>query len=159
VDAFGNAVITTLINAPSSPLVTGNLVATAKTKVYRNVCKTSDGTNGVEIPTVGTSRNDFRLLIELDCTIADWVWEKQPIFQFLNIPLANDYKFNITGGASLKPNQRFNDSYILLGGPRIENFQGTIADPIWTLTTKKESLSVKKNDGTTIIYCILVSYV
>ena len=142
VDSFGNAVITALINATNSPLVAGNLVATAQTKVYRNV--SANGTNAVEIPTVGTSRNDFRLLIELDCTITDWVWVKLPIFQFLNIPLANDYKFNITDGASLKPNERFNDSYILLGGPRIEEFQGTIADPIWTVTTKKESLSVKK---------------
>ena len=142
VDSFGNAVITALINATNSPLVAGNLVATAQTKVYRNV--SANGTNAVEIPTVATSRNDFRLLIELDCTITDWVWIKLPIFQFLNIPLANDYKFNITDGASLKPNERFNDSYILLGGPRIEEFQGTIADPIWTVTTKKESLSVKK---------------
>jgi len=142
VDSFGNAVITALINATNSPLVAGNLVATAQTKVYRNV--SANGTNAVEIPTVATSRNDFRLLIELDCVITDWVWVKLPIFQFLNIPLANDYKFNITDGASLKPNERFNDSYILLGGPRIEEFQGTIADPLWTVTTKKESLSVKK---------------
>ena len=142
VDSFGNAVITALINATNSPLVAGNLVATALTEVFRNVH--SNGTNGVEIPKLGIYRNDFRLLIELDCTITDWVWVKLPIFQFLNIPLANDYKFNITDGASLKPNERFNDSYILLGGPRIEEFQGTIADPIWTVTTKKESLSVKK---------------
>ena len=74
-----------------------------------------------------------------------------PIFQFLNIALANTYNFNITGGAALSADGRLNDSYILPGGPRVEEFQGTIAAPIFNLAAAAydRSLSVKVKDGAT----------
>jgi len=150
VDAFGDAIISKIVELTSSlvrPLLASEFEIDSKIIIYRNIA----GSSGVEHPLTGNQRNDFRLSLELKPkdTLANFVWTKLPIFQFLNIPIAGTYNFNVTGGSALSDDERLNDSYLLLGGPRIESFQGTVANPIWTLgaTNILNSLSVKIKNG------------
>ena len=157
VDAFGNAIITKLVELTASltrPLLASEFSVTSKTSVYRNIAKvfsSAGSADGQEYPQIQTSRNDYRLSVEITCSITGWAWGNLPIFQFLNIALANTYNFNITNGTALSADERLNDSYILLGGPRIEKFQGTISEPIYDLATTAydTSLSVKIKNGVT----------
>jgi len=147
IDAFGDAIVAKIVELTASitrPLLASEFTVSSKTTVYRNTVITG---SAVEQPLTSNKYNDFRLAIELACVITGFVWKKLPIFQFLNIPLAGTYNFNVTGGSALSDDERLNDSYLLLGGPRIESFQGTIANPIWTLSTYDESLSVKIKNG------------
>ena len=145
VDAFGDAIVAKIVELTSAltrPLLASEFEVTAKTLIYRNTADPN------EKPQSAENRNDFRLVLELKSkNVGGWVWNKLPIFQFLNIPIAGTYNFNVTGGSALSDDERLNDSYLLLGGPRIESFQGTIANPIWTLSTYDESLSVKIKNG------------
>jgi len=145
IDAFGDAIVAKIVELTSAltrPLLASEFEVTAKTTVYRNT--SIDGNPAVEQPLTGEKRNDFRLVLELKSkNVGGWVWNKLPIFQFLNIPIAGTYNFNITGGSALSDDERLNDSYLLLGGPRIESFVGTTANPIWSLSAYDESLSVK----------------
>jgi len=143
VDAFGDAIVAKIVELTASitrPLLASEFTVSSKTTVYRNTVITG---SAVEQPLTSNKYNDFRLAIEFACVITGWVWKKLPIFQFLNIPLAGTYNFNVTGGSALSDDERLNDSYLLLGGPRIESFQGTTANPIWSLSAYDESLSVK----------------
>ena len=96
VDAFGNAIITKLVELfeeDTRPLLASEFTVTAKTAVYRNIAKDEDGDEGKEYPQIQASRNDYRLGVEIACSIGGWVWTNLPIFQFLNIALANTYNF------------------------------------------------------------------
>ncbi len=154
VDAFGDAIVAKIVELTASltrPLLASEFSVVPITTIYRNIANGS----GVEKPLTTNERNDYRLSVEIDCTIAGFEWDKLPIFQFLNIPLAGSYNFNVTNGATLSADERLNDSYLLLGGPRIESFQGTIANPIWGLSAYDESLSVKKKSGNDSKLCIM----
>lgn len=141
IDAFGDAIVAKIVELTSAltrPLLASEFEVTAKTLIYRNTADPN------EKPQSAENRNDFRLVLELKSkNVGGWVWNKLPIFQFLNIPIAGTYNFNITGGSALSDDERLNDSYLLLGGPRIESFVGTTANPIWSLSAYDESLSVK----------------
>ena len=148
VTAFSGLVKQTLVDATLSSatkILTTNLTITINTAVYKSNTKEAD--SGKLNPSASTSRNGYRLAFELSCDITNFRWTNTPIFQFLNIPIAKTCTLNVTGGSNLEENDRFNDSYILLGGPRVEEFQGTIANPIWSLSSYDESLSVKVKTG------------
>ena len=148
VTAFSSLVVQTLVDATASStikILTTDVTITVQTQVYKS--NTKDADSGKLNPSASSSRNDYRLAFEIFVNITSFRWTNKPIFQFLNIPIANTYTLNVTGGANLEENDRFNDSYLLLGGPRVEAFQGTIATPIWTLSSYDESLSVKIKTG------------
>ena len=148
VAAFSSLVVQTLVDATASlttKILASNLTVTINTAVYKN--NTKDADSGKENPTTSSSRNDYRLAFELACDITDFTWDKKPIFQFLNIPIVKTCTLNVANGTNIKDNDRFNDSYLLLGGPRVEVFQGTIAAPIWSLSSYDESLSVMSKTG------------
>lgn len=151
VTAFSSLVVQTLVTATSAltpKIITTDITVTINTAVYESsINPTASTYSGKLNPSASASRNDYRLAFELACGITDFRWTNPPIFQFLNIPIAKTCTLNVTGGTNLEENDRFNDSYLLLGGPRVESFQGTIAAPIWSLSSYDESLSVKVKTG------------
>jgi len=154
VDAFGDAIVAKIVELTellTRPLLASEFSVVPTIVIYKNIANSV----GVERPLTASEKNDYRLSVQIDCTIGGFEWDKLPIFQFLNIPLAGSYNFNVTNGATLSADERLNDSYLLLGGPRIESFQGTIANPIWELSTYDESLSVKKKSGDNSKLCIM----
>ena len=92
-------------------------------------------------PALKNRYNDYRLQFNLSVTVSSFVWSKAPQFQCLNIGDGKSYKLN---GASdnLTRDELLNDSYILLGGERIEQFYGGDT-PIYDQTDVPVSFSSK----------------
>ena len=94
---------------------------------FRLTCQLSMGTTGVVDVATGET--------------TAFAWDEVPRFVCLNVPNGTFF-YNVTGGTGVAFDERFNDSCILLGGRRIEAFEGTPLAPIWDMTAKV-SLSSK----------------
>jgi len=80
-------------------------------------------TTGASVPDAGTEVNLRKFTMKFTRSGGD-EFDSLPVIQCLNIPASGDY--TLTGsGTSLTMAEHFNDSYILLGGKRIETFEQT----------------------------------
>tara|TARA_R110000851_G_scaffold150975_1_gene292039 strand:- start:882 stop:2177 length:1296 start_codon:yes stop_codon:yes gene_type:complete len=146
-DAFGKAIVAKLIEKVTG-FTTSNLTAAAVTIVYRNKVVNS----GIEQPLLGSEYNDFKLHIEITCSTGSFAWGQPLKFQCLNVPTSTVYNLDNGSGALgivVSTTQLFNDSYILLGGKRIEEFQGDTTTPVYNITTPQTSFSSKAKNGAT----------
>ena len=110
--AFGDAIVAKLIFKVTGFTV-ANLTAIAKTKAFRNVTETSDAT---EQPLLGTTHNDVRLKVEVNCNAVSFDWGQPLKFQCLNIPTSTVYNLDNGSGAvgdKIETTQLFIDSYYI----------------------------------------------
>ena len=104
--------------------------------------------------TNGNTNNDNKLKLTLSLKKSDGAvppdysnvsWDANskcvPRFVCLNVP-NGVYSYNTIGGANVLGDEQFNDSYILLGGRRIEEFEGIKEAPIWDMTAKVSLSSI-----------------
>ena len=142
-DAFAKAIVAKLIEKVSS-FTTSNLTGVADMKVFRHTTDSS----AVSIPLLGADYNDFRLNIQITCSNKAFDWKEPLNFQCLNIPSSTVYNLDNGSGAvgdKVETTPLFNDSYILFGGKRIEEFQGDTTTPVYNITTPQTSFSsIKK---------------
>ena len=164
-NTIGNQTITfanidTIITIPCGYYATHNALATAfitEVKAVLDLRTGSNpnrsGTNDAVLTGTATISTDLRLICQLsmgDTGVIDtstgnevvFNWDEVPRFVCLNVP-NGDYSYN-TNGTNVLEDEQFNDSYILLGGRRIEEFEGTTASQIYNNSNAKVSLSSKK---------------
>jgi len=83
----------------------------------------SVGATGASVPDAGDEVNLRKFTMKFTRS-ASFVFDSTPVIQCLNVPASGDY--TLTGAATaLTQSEHFNDSYILLGGKRIETFEQT----------------------------------
>ena len=147
-DAFAQAVVAKLIEKVTS-FTTSNLSGAADMEVFRSTHVTD---SAVSIPLVGSDYNDFRLNIQITCSNNAFDWGQPLNFQCLNVPTSTVYNLDNGSGSQgdeVSTTQLFNDSYILFGGKRIEEFQGDTTTPVYDITTPQTSFSsIKKTTAT-----------
>jgi hypothetical protein len=144
--AFINRVRNALVDVTDSPFTVSNLTFTCTTETVSK----DNSSAGDDKPTTGF--NDYRLVLSLTSTITNFAWTNPVQFVCLNIPQEDSYILNTTGNTTpLSRDDYFNDSYILLGGARVEDFEGTVASPIWDLADPQVSFSSKAQIGSTSI--------
>ena len=147
-DAFAQAVVAKLIEKVTS-FTTSNLSGAADMEVFRSTHVTD---SAVSIPLVGSDYNDFRLNIQITCSNNAFDWGQPLNFQCLNVPTSTVYNLDNGSGSQgdeVSTTQLFNDSYILFGGKRIEEFQGDTTTPGYNITTPQTSFSsIKKTSAT-----------
>ena len=138
--------IDTIVTIPVGNYSTHNDLAQAFAVAVKEVLENNaaTGTTVATITPTGTAHIDKRLTCILnvaDVGDEEFNWDQVPRFVCLNVPNGT-YFYNVTGGAGVALDERFNDSYILLGGRRIEEFQGTKEAPIWDMTAKVSLSSI-----------------
>ena len=148
---IGFANIDTIITIPCGNYSTHNALATAFITEVKAVLDTNrSGDNYADLDITANVSTDFRLACQLsmgDTGVVNMVtgnkvvfnWDEVPRFVCLNVP-NGDYSYN-TNGTNVLEDEQFNDSYILLGGRRIEEFEGTTASQIYNNSNAKVSLS------------------
>ncbi len=142
--AFINRVRNALVDVTDSPFTTSNLAFACN----MGTVSKDNHSSGADKPTSGF--NDYRLALTLTCSITNFAWTNPVQFVCLNIPQESSYILNTSGNTdTLTRDEYFNDSYILLGGARVEDFEGTPAAPIFDLTNPQLSFSSKAQIGTT----------
>ena len=138
--AFSDAIVAKLVFKVTG-FAASNLSGVATTQGYRN--KVID--SGIEHPIAGTTYNDFRLHIQITCSATSFAWGEPLNFQCLNIPTSTVYNLDNGSGAigdKVETTQLFNDSYILLGGKRIEEFEGSTTTPVYDISQHPKHHSV-----------------
>ncbi len=144
--AFINRVRNALVDVTSSPFTTSNLAFACNTATVSK----DNSSSGADKPTSGF--NDYRLALTLTCSLTSFAWTNPLQFVCLNIPQEDSYILNTSGNTTtLLRDEYFNDSYILLGGARVEEFEGTVANPIFDMSNPQVSFSSKAQVGTTSI--------
>ena len=145
--------IDTIITIPCGYYATHNALATAFITEVKTVLDTNrTGTNNAVLTGTATISTDLRLICQLsmgDTGVVDtstgnevvFNWDQVPRFVCLNVP-NGVYSYNTIGGANVLGDEQFNDSYILLGGRRIEEFEGIKEAPIWDMTAKVSLSSI-----------------
>lgn len=152
--AFGNAVKAILIDTNNSDLVDNDLTVTSLFKTYT---KYSNTTSDVDEPTSATKMNDLRFRFKIECTVASFEWDATPQFQCLNIGDGKPYSL-YGGTTALSRDELLNDSYILLGGDRIETFYGSTSSPIYSQSNVPVSFSSKVISTTTDTFQVCSYY-
>jgi len=123
--------IDTIVTIPVGNYSTHNDLAQAFAVAVKKVLdnNTATGATAASITSTGTAHIDKRLTCTLDVANVGaeaFNWDQVPRFVCLNVP-NGDYSYNTAGGRIVLGDEKFNDSYILLGGKRIEEFEGSQA--------------------------------
>ena len=142
--AFRNKLVTLVSGFTNSNLTIQEMVSTF-TK------HSNDGTGRNDEPEEASKRNDYRLAFSLTCTASGFAWTNPVNIACLNIPTSTPLVLNIASGSTLERDEFFSDSYILFGGVRVEEFEGTTANPVWDISKPQISFSSKAKVGTTNI--------
>ena len=140
--------IDTIITIPVGNYSTHNDLATAFITEVAGILlldsnKADDATANASMTATAEISLDQRLTCILnveDVGDEEFNWDQVPRFVCFNVP-NGDCSYN-TNGTNVLGDEQFNDSYILLGGRRIEEFEGIEADPIWDMTAKVSLSSI-----------------
>ncbi len=135
--SFMNAVTAVLI-ANSNLVISDFALSTTSLQTFS---KSSHISTYQDEPQLRNRYNDYRLQFNISVGVSSFVWTKAPQFQCLNIGDGKSYKLD-SASNNLTRDELLNDSYILLGGERIEEFYGGDT-PIYDQTNVPVSFSSK----------------
>ena len=118
--------------------VTSELPTTHRNQPY-------DGTNFNDEPTTTTAVDDYRFILKFACSDTDFRFDNLPIFQTLSIGDHNSVTNLYAAAISIQ--EYYNDSYILLGGIRVEKWEVLVPNfSGWTSQPTSQSFSVKADE-------------